>query len=57
MSNTAYTVFALMILTIVGVVFYVGSIFEGKVERCTEKGGVLIKASQGYVCVSKEAIL
>lgn len=57
MIDKVYFAVVLLALAVVGTVIYVSMIFDGRVNACQEKGGVFIKASSGYVCISKEAVL
>ena len=57
MTDKVYLAFVLLILALVGTGIYVNMIFDGRVNACQEKGGVFIKASSGYVCISKDAVL
>lgn len=57
MTDKVYLAFVLVILALIATVIYVSMIFDGRVNACQEKGGVFIKASSGYVCISKDAVL
>lgn len=57
MIDKVYFAVVLLALAVVATVIYVSMIFDGRVNACQEKGGVFIKASSGYVCISKDAVL